>query len=294
MVILRWLLHHCARLWFFLRRCLWLGSRRHGRYRHGSQSIHRFRAHPKPTWVRAEVVRLKALMPEAGCRLIAHHFNRRFAVRRRMTVGKTYVASTLRRHPYLILKARRKLKHRVPHPLPRNLIWGMDLLVARDHSGRQHLAIAIVDHASRACLRLQRLPDKSSVGLMQHIAQTVRRYGRPRFVRTDNEAVFCSRYLRWGLQLLGIGHQRSDPGCPWPNGRVERFIGTVKQLLAANMIRDSTHLERTLQDVRTHYNRFRPHQHLDGRTPAEAWAGVDVFAPRRQVHTWRMECPHGG
>jgi hypothetical protein len=107
-------------------------------------------------------------------------------------------------------------------------------------------------------------------------------------------AVFCSRYLRWGLQLLGIGHQRSDPGCPWPNGRVERFIGTVKQLLAANMIRDSTHLERTLQDVRTHYNRFRPHQHLDERTPAEAWAGVDVFAPRRQVHTWRMECPHGG
>ena len=56
-----------------------------------------FRAHPKPQWVRQELIRLKALMPEAGCRTIAHGFNRRFGERRRMTVGKTYVADTLRR-----------------------------------------------------------------------------------------------------------------------------------------------------------------------------------------------------
>ena len=81
-----------------------------------------FRAHPKPQWVRQELIRLKALMPEAGCRTIAHGFNRRFAQCRNMTVGKTYVADTLRRQQYAILCVRRTLKHRVPRPIPRNLI----------------------------------------------------------------------------------------------------------------------------------------------------------------------------
>jgi len=49
---------------------------------------------PKPHWVKQEVLHLKALLPQAGCRTIAHHFNRRWAARRQMTVSKTYVAGT--------------------------------------------------------------------------------------------------------------------------------------------------------------------------------------------------------
>lgn len=70
------------------------------------QTIH---AQPKPKWVRNEVICLKALMPQAGCRTIAHHFNRRWAARRATTVSKTYVADTCRRHQYLIYEARRKM-----------------------------------------------------------------------------------------------------------------------------------------------------------------------------------------
>lgn len=59
----------------------------------------------------------------------------------------------------------------------------------------------------------------------------MKRYGRPQFLRTDNEAVLVSRLFRLGLWLLGTQHQRIERGCPWQNGRVERFIGTVKQEL---------------------------------------------------------------
>src|SRR5207237_9791027 len=89
---------------------------------------HRY-AQPKPAWVRREVVRLKALLPQAGCRTIAHSFNRRFAVSRHMTVGKTYVADTIRRQQYAIVVVRRKIKHAVPRWLPRNCTWGLDLPV---------------------------------------------------------------------------------------------------------------------------------------------------------------------
>lgn len=88
-----------------------------------------------------------------------------------MTVSKTYVADTCRKEQYRILQARRKLKHRVPRPMRRNRVWGCDLLVKTDTDGRAHLALAILDHTSRACLRLQRLSDKSSWTLLQELVQ---------------------------------------------------------------------------------------------------------------------------
>jgi len=219
-------------------------------------------------------------MPQAGCRTVAHHFNRRWAACRQMTVSKTYVADTCRTHQYQILQARRRLKHRVPRPIPRNRVWGCDLLTKTDQHGHQHLAIAIVDHGSRACLRLQRLSDKSSWTLWQELAQAVTRYGRPQFVRTDNEAVFVSRVFRFGLWLLGIRQQRIEPGCPWQNGRVERFIGTVKRELRQELLTGDKDLDDRLTRIRAWYNHDRPHDHLHGRTPAEIWAGIDVFAAK--------------
>ena len=281
------------RTWLFqiLRRCLlvlrqllsWL--HRHERRRGPHTCVQtapsrRVFAQPKPEWVCTEVIRLKALMPQAGCRTIAHHFNRRWKPRRQMTVSKTYVADMCRTHQYRILSARRKLKHRVPRPMPRNRVWGCDLLVKTDQHSQPHLALAILDHASRACLRLQRLSDKSSLTLFRELIDVVKRYGRPQFLRTDNEAVLVSRVFRFGLWLLGIRQQRIEPGCPWQNGRVERFIGTVKRELAAESISDEREMTRALREIRTWYNHDRPHDHLQGRTPAEVWAGINVFAAK--------------
>ena len=89
-----------------------------------------FRAQPKPKWVKHQVIRLKAVMPHAGCRTITHHFNRQWAARRDRTVSKTYVADLCRQHQYLIYEARRKLKHRMPRSIPRNRIRGCDLLTS--------------------------------------------------------------------------------------------------------------------------------------------------------------------
>jgi putative transposase len=64
---------------------------------------------------------------------------------------------------------------------------------------------------------------------------------------------------------------------PQQNGRVERFIGTVKRALATEPTSSSKEFAEALQQVRTWYNHERPHDHLQGRTPAEVWAGIDVF-----------------
>ncbi len=273
-----WLYRLLIPLWqWLLGGHLWSRSRASFAIAVTSASPRRHPIQPKPKWVRQEVIRLKALMPQAGCRTIAHHFNRRWRARRQMTVSKTYVADTCRKQQYAILQARRKLKHRIPRPMRRNRMWACDLLTKTDQQGQPHLALAILDHASRACLRLQRLSDKSSWTLLQELIQAVKRYGQPIFLRTDNEAVLVSRLFRCGLWLLDIRQQRIEPGCPWQNGRVERFIGTVKQELRVAALRGDRDFDIKLTTIRTWYNHDRPHDHLQGRTPAEVWAGIDVF-----------------
>ncbi|MBX3324919.1 MAG: transposase [Nitrospira sp.] len=93
--------------------------------------------------------------------------------------------------------------------------------------------------------------------------------------------ILGSSWFRFGLWLLGIRHQRIQPGCPLQNGRVERFIGTVKRALAAEAITDGHDFAVALQQVRTWYNHDRPHDHLQGRTPAEVWAGITVKGTMR-------------
>ena len=55
-----------------------------------TNTIRRSRA--KPAWVKHEVLRLKALMPDGTCRKIRDCFNQRYGCSRQMTVGKTYVS----------------------------------------------------------------------------------------------------------------------------------------------------------------------------------------------------------
>jgi transposase InsO family protein len=233
---------------------------------------------PKPQWARTEVIRLKALMPEAGCRTIAHRFNRRFRVTRGMTVGKTYVADTVCRQQYLILEARQKPTHRIPRPVPRNLIWGLDLTVKADSTGTRHLILGILDHASRACLALRTVGEKSTLMVLRNLVTTCQPYGHPTYLRTDNEASLTTWRFSFWLWVLGIRHQRTDPHCPWQNGRVERFFGTLKGSLDQWHVDSREDLDQVLKQFRFFYNHARPHHHLRGRTPAEVWAGVDALA----------------
>jgi transposase InsO family protein len=245
-----------------------------------------FRSWAKPAWVRREVIHLKALMPQAGCRAVSLTFNRRFAAKRRMTIGKTYVSDVIRTHRYEIDIARRRIKNARPKPIPKNLVWAVDLTGKVTLDGSTRLVLGILEHASRAALWLEALPDKSSWTLILKLVEAIKHYGRPRAIRTDNEAVFTSKAFRFALLILGIRHQRTDPGCPWQNGRIERFFGTLKSKLDRLAVDSLQALNRALGEFRFFYNHVKPHQNLAGGTPAEAWSGDDLFARAPRPEHW--------
>jgi len=72
----------------------------------------------------------------------------------------------------------------------------------------------------------------------------------------------------------------------------ERFIGTVKRELRQELLTGDKDLDDTLTRIRAWYNQERPHDHLHGRTPAEVWAGIDVFTG--QSWTDAGTCPTDG
>lgn len=244
-----------------------------------------FHSTKKPEWLKAEIIRLKARMPQAGCRSIADLCNRRFAALQ-VTVGKTYVHQVLQRHDYEIRILRRNLKHAKPKDVPRNLIWGVDLSGKTDTNGKLHALFGILDHGSRALLHLHALHDKTSRTLIVGISEIIRIHGKPKVIRTDNEAIFTSRVFRRGLKLLGIRHQLTDPGCPWQNGRIERLFGTLKLKLDQWQVPNIAQLNLDLKAFRYWYNHIRPHQNLNGKTPAEAWSGIDPYAKPPKQEQW--------
>lgn len=244
------------------------------------------RHQPKPAWVREEIIRFKAFMPQAGCRMIAHTFNRIFAQSEAITVSKTFVNEVIRKHQYEIRVLRRKIKNGRPKDVPKNLVWGMDLTGKTDEHGNLNNIIGIIEHKSRLSLSLSALKDKASITILRCLLDAVEHYGKPKFLRTDNESIFTSWLFRFGLWFIGIRHQTIDKCCPWQNGRIERFFGILKEKLDQWQVESKEQHNNALGQFRFWYNRVRPHQNLDGRTPAEVWNGVDIFTKMPKKEYW--------
>lgn len=155
-------------------------------------------------------------------------FNRRFAQSRKMTGGKTFVNGVLRANRYEIEVEKRRIKNAQPKPVPKNLVWGLDLTGKTDARGQFHRVLGLIDHGTRTNLSLLAFANNSSFTLLGHLFLAIGAFGRPKATRTDNETVFTSELLRLALFLLGIRHKRTDLHCPWQNGRVGRFFGPLK------------------------------------------------------------------
>ena len=234
----------------------------------------RFKA--KPDWVKKEIIQLKALMRNEGCRKIAGAFNRQFEFSKQMTVGKTFVAKVIREHQYEIQVLHKKIKQAPPKSVARQLIWGVDLTFKQTSDKNMLPILGLVEHHSRKSLTLSALKDKSTITLLGYLFKSIEKYGKPKIIRTDNEAVFTSKLFTLSLWLLGIKHQTTDLHSPWQNGRVERFFGTLKEKLNQWSVDSLEQFNQDLHLFQFWYNKVRTHNNLNGKTPEEVWANINT------------------
>jgi putative transposase len=219
----------------------------------------------KPAWVLDEIIHMAARYSNASCRLLADVFNRRHAADLGpMTVGRTYVSETLVKHQHRIAAERRNWRTRLPALVGLNAVWGMDITGMPTVDGRSNPCVGLLDHGSRAVLSLQAVRDKSSITLLRLLLVAIERHGKPHALRTDNEAIFTSWLFTFGLRWLGIRQQHIRRHCPWQNGRIERFFGTLKCEWRGLVLIDRGQLNLALASFGNWYNHHRPHQSLRG------------------------------
>ena len=102
---------------------------------------------------------------------------------------------------------------------------------------------------------------------------TLGRVPQPFLLRSDNGLMFTSRSYTSLVRSYGLQQEFITPHSPEQNGMVERVIRTIKEQCAhRHRFESLQHASRVLGDWIRFYNQQRPHQALNMKTPAEAYA----------------------
>jgi transposase InsO family protein len=165
-------------------------------------------------------------------------------------------------------RARRSLKARCP-----NHIWLADITHVKGLFGLRSFKVAAVfDAFSRMPLALRVFrSEPAAQDILQLVFAAVRRHGAPRHFVSDQGAQFTAPALGRPLDTLGVRQRVGAIGEKGSIALLERYWRTLKHSLQLPFFRPLTQaiLEERLAYVVEHYSFFRPHQALDGRTPAE-------------------------
>jgi len=188
----------------------------------------------------------------------------------------------LRRHGLAVPRKKRLKTAPQSQPLQAaqgpNLVWCADFKGwFRCGDGSRCDPLTITDGYSRFLLRCQAAKHPDVWYTMPLFEATFREYGLPECIRTDNGAPFASVGIGglselsvWWMKL-GIRHDRIQPGKPAQNGRHERMHRTLKQETAQPPRGTLREQQSAFDRFRQEYNHQRPHQALQGRTPAECY-----------------------
>jgi transposase InsO family protein len=164
------------------------------------------------------------------------------------------------------------------HAAGPNLVWCADFKGwFRCQDGSRCDPLTITDAYSRFLLRCQAAKHPDTWYTKPLFEATFREYGLPERIRIDNGAPFASVGIGglselsvWWIKL-GIRPERIEPGKPSQNGRHERMHRTLKQETAQPPRANLREQQRAFDDFRQEYNYQRPHEALQGKTPAECY-----------------------
>jgi putative transposase len=230
----------------------------------------------KPRWVECKVMYLATYL--RGARTIADAFNKIHG--HRDTVRKTWVAEFCKEHAAELRLRRRGVRGRPADAIAVRSACSLDLTFIRA-GDRQHCIFGLIDQGSRAVLRLKVIARKCTWTLLGNLCFAIADFGLPKAIRTDNEGMFTGKLWATALRWAGIAHERISARCPWQNGRIERFFGTLKPVLNQLALPTAVALQAALDEFAGFYNHARGHQGLGGLTPAQAWRGVTHTDARR-------------
>lgn len=159
-------------------------------------------------------------------------------------------------------------------------LWQTDItsLMLTRHSQRVYLTVFMDDH-SRYIVSWSLALQQTKEFVMEALLAGISQYGKPEEVLTDQGRQYFSwrgkSDFRKLLRKQGIGHVVARAHHPETVGKCERFWETVQMEFWDRVEpQDLTDARERLAHFIAHYNHFRPHQGLEGMTPADRFFGA--------------------
>jgi len=184
------------------------------------------------------------------------------------------------------LVAGRTVRARFP-----NHVWMVDLTEIPGFLRLFSFKLALVlDVFSRMPLAARVfLSEPSGTDLARLVLDAARRLGPPRHSVSDRGAQFTSEAFQDALGRLAVRHRYGGVGRSGSIAVIERLFRTLKSVADLRSSRPllRADLERRLLLAFDYYVWLRPHQGLEGATPAERWLGC------RPAHLEAVPPPRG-
>jgi transposase InsO family protein len=140
---------------------------------------------------------------------------------------------------------------------------------ARTRSGVAFRILNIVDEFTRQCVGCRVDHSIGTLKVIEELELCFDRYGKPKFLRSDNGREFISTTLIDWLASQGIKPAFIEKGSPQQNSFVERFNGTMRDEVVRREEFDSVVEARVvIKSWVEEYNTLRPHRGLKMMSPA--------------------------
>lgn len=229
-----------------------------------------------------EIIRIKQTDPSSGLKYIKQVMSRFKGI----SVSTNSIKKTLNEAEIPLVE--RKIKRRrsadkvrtFERALPMQL-WQSDItsyLLTR-HSQRVYLTVFMDDY-SRYVVAWNLSSRQTTEFVTTTLLDGTSRFGKPEEVLTDQGRQYFAWRGKSDFQRLldkeGIKHVVSRSHHPQTLGKCERFWETVGQEFWERLKpQDLNDAKRRFAHFINHYNHFRPHQGIDGLTPADRFFGLE-------------------
>lgn len=238
-----------------------------------------------PASVKNKITAVKEENPEFGTKSV-RNFLFRFGG---LKVSNGAVRKTLREANHGPVKLKRKKRRAKKKPKIQRFeratpmqLWQTDitsLMLAR-HSQRVYLTV-FMDDCSRYVVSWALALQQTKEFVMETLLAGISKFGKPEEVLTDQGRQYFSWRGKSGFRKLlkkqGIRHVVSRAHHPETVGKCERFWETVQREFWDRVEpQDLADARERLGQFIANYNHFRPHQGMEGMTPADRFFGASA------------------
>lgn len=153
-------------------------------------------------------------------------------------------------------------------------VWSTDITYMAMGKGFMYLT-AVMDWYSRYVLSWQVSNTLDTSFCLEALHGALLQHPAPRIFNTDQGSQYTSDLFTDALLKEGIKVSMDGKGRATDNAFIERLWRSVKQqCVYRHSPVDGNELRKLLAEYFTYYNHQRPHQHLDGLTPAHLYFGL--------------------